>query len=450
MNASGKCILISFALEIFAIYIIFIKTIHAQKVGIMSKFSSLLFITLFVFGVYSISLGDDFLWESVGPEGGSVSDFAYRGSNLTGIYASLGGYPGSVYKSDDFGDTWTRIGVIEGPAYGIALDPSNTETVFVSSRNVIFKSTDDGLSWNSYQFIPTDTFVVKTAPRIDPVNTNNVYAAGYQSLSGTEFRIVFLKSTNGGINWEKSYIGGTYDCAGIFDLEIDPVDPQVIYVSGEYFDGGSSYIIAKTTDAGSSWIDITGSIRYSPSSIAVDPLNSDRVYIGTGIWVYWSTDGGMNWEHGSVMPFVSLVTIDPQNTNILYGASLGNAARSTDYGETWTIFPQVIDGDPSAIAANNSDNVLFGGTMGFYKSIDGGGTWNSSNIGLSASIVPDIAVAPSSPNVIYCYTSDCGLLKTTDGGTSWELLEGPELCSGYDGLSVETYNHQAIYLLGGP
>jgi photosystem II stability/assembly factor-like uncharacterized protein len=55
----------------------------------------------------------------------------------------------------------------------------------------------------------------------------------------------------------------------------------------------------KSTNAGrsSSWTSITGDLplSVSPSDIAVDPINSNILYLATYQGVYKSTNGGVNW-----------------------------------------------------------------------------------------------------------------------------------------------------------
>jgi len=54
--------------------------------------------------------------------------------------------------------------------------------------------------------------------------------------------------------------------------------------------------VFQSTDAGTTWSDITGSLPDVPTTaIMVDPMNSDHLYVGNDISVYVSTDRGTTW-----------------------------------------------------------------------------------------------------------------------------------------------------------
>jgi hypothetical protein len=58
---------------------------------------------------------------------------------------------------------------------------------------------------------------------------------------------------------------------------------------------GSSHVF-KSTDAGTSWNDVSGILPDVPATaVFVDPTNSSHVYVGTDIGVYLSTNGGTDW-----------------------------------------------------------------------------------------------------------------------------------------------------------
>lgn len=60
---------------------------------------------------------------------------------------------------------------------------------------------------------------------------------------------------------------------------------------------------------------------------------------------------------------------------------------------------------------------------GIYKSTDLGVTWTQMNDTLLTPDVPvyDIAIDPTNSDVVYIGTNTLGVLKSTDGGTSWQL-----------------------------
>src|SRR4030042_4011077 len=87
----------------------------------------------------------------------------------------------------------------------------------------------------------------------------------------------------------------------------------------------------------------------------------------------------------------------------------------------------------NCIAFHPTDsNVIWVGAPsgGLWKTIDGGNTWNTTTDALAAIGISDIAVNPKNPSVIYLATGDgdfgvaktysIGIIKSTDGGNSWQ------------------------------
>ncbi|HMB69945.1 MAG TPA: T9SS type A sorting domain-containing protein [bacterium] len=74
----------------------------------------------------------------------------------------------------------------------------------------------------------------------------------------------------------------------------DPVDVNEVYCTFSGYSAGAH--VARSTDKGSTWTDITGNLPAIPvNAIAVDPSNSDDIYIGTDLGVWFTRDNGANW-----------------------------------------------------------------------------------------------------------------------------------------------------------
>src|SRR5207249_7696470 len=65
---------------------------------------------------------------------------------------------------------------------------------------------------------------------------------------------------------------------------------------------------------------------------------------------------------------------------------------------------------------------------GAWKTTDGGSSWASLTDSITDLFVGALAIAPSSPNIIYLGTGEgntgtpgIGLLKSTDGGATWQF-----------------------------
>lgn len=174
-----------------------------------------------------------------------------------------------------------------------------------------------------------------------------------------------------------------------------------------------------STDGGQSWVKRGpdpghGIVFISPDgSFLVKCLNSVAPYT-----THISTDDGQTWTQKgtnniSCPRYVS-------NNGTLIAQDGGDLARSTDYGQTWTETPDVLDAGGHTAFSNNGNNIFDKDRI----SLDGGNHWTPSN-----------APIPAGYEVLYLDISDDGkklfaaatsiiqrksiLLTSVDGGRTW-------------------------------
>ena len=220
-------------------------------------------------------------------------------------------------------------------------------------------------------------------------------------------------------------------------VAVDPVDSNIIYI------GAAAGGLWKSTDGGSTWLQPTTDRLPSigVSSIAIDYTNPLIIYIGTGdadafdsysIGVLKSTDGGLTWSQTGLkwttnqVRSICKLLIDPVDPNILFAATKDGIYKTTTGGNSWTIVKTGVFRDMEFKPGNSQ--VIFAAGTSFYRSDDGGNTFNNVTTGLPISTVVDrlsIAVTLADTNYVYVAGGKStnsgfhGLYKSVDGGITF-------------------------------
>ncbi len=173
-------------------------------------------------------------------------------------------------------------------------------------------------------------------------------------------------------------------------------------------------------------------------SLAADPHNPDRIFLGTSTGaLFVSNNGGQDWTRfahlGSGDDYVlDHIAVNPSNTNIMYVSAwtaqsqqAGDLFRSTDGGKTWQTLPGMHGKSIRAMAMFAGDpKVLVAGALdGVFRTKDGGDSWERMSPANHADIknIESIAIDPKDPNVVYAGTWHLAW-KTADGGANWQHI----------------------------
>ncbi|MFH0852484.1 MAG: hypothetical protein V1845_02695 [bacterium] len=204
-------------------------------------------------------------------------------------------------------------------------------------------------------------------------------------------------------------------------------------------DGG----IFRSDDFGSTWqqkvkISAKQDIgRMGVLSLAIDNARPSILFMGTqGNGIYKSENEGETWQQLSDNNNVLYkradvydVEIDNKNPNYIFAAvlqnSFGKLLRSQDGGVSWQE-GYVISKEGAAVTAVEADRrnegFLYIGTSegGLLKSMDYGTSWQS--LKWFSSGISDIKIDPKSSQIIYVNTENNGLQKSSDFGQTWQEL----------------------------
>jgi len=243
---------------------------------------------------------------------------------------------------------------------------------------------------------------------------------------------------------------GPYTYGRVTAIVADPENPDKVYVGTPQ--GG----VWKSTDGGKHYepiFDNAGAL--SIGSLALDPHDSDIIYVGTGecdfpslqvdtlgdgLWK--STDGGHTWEHLGLEDKhrIGSIVINPNNTMEIFATSYRDGAgifRSRDGGKTWENISEATQGLTNVRSLQMDPEYprrLYAsswaqGDAAVWKSDDTGDTWVKLTKNLTTKTNEVIfSVAPSSINRLYVaypikkdiYTTYYEIYSSNDFGSTWK------------------------------
>ncbi len=333
-----------------------------------------------------------------------------------------GGPASAIYKSDDAGASWTRLGdgLPDGEIgrIGIDIHRGNTDILYAVYENLNPRP-------------PTDEEAAE--------DRENGREPEPRAIGGEVYR-----SDDAGASWFKTHddsieVGGKapYSFNQIF---VDPNDPEKIFVT--------SVRLANSSDGGKSWNDLEwdqqhlfkenfGDVR----TFWIDPDDSSRMLFGSDGGVYVSYDGGRTSDHMYNLP-----------TGEFY-------AIGVDYADPYNIYGGLQDHESWKGPVNSwsgavtlEDWVLVGLWDGMYNQVDptdnrylyttaqfGGHRRVDQLNGTRADIQPEsggkepkprypwtpaIQVSPHDANVVYAGSQK--VLRSADRGDSWQEIS-PDL-----------------------
>ena len=346
---------------------------------------------------------------------------------------------GGVWRSTDYGSTWTPLFDTQptGSIGALAVAPSNPNIIYAGSGAGIirpdlavgdgmYKSTDAGKTWTHLGL--RDSQMIANI-EVDPRDPSRLFVAALGHPYGPNPERGIYRSTDGGATFERVLHGDDYVSGN--DVRIDPQNPDVVYAAlwqqqqGFYENGafgGTDGGIFKSTDGGSHWQKLTeGLPPVIEANLAIAPGNTRVIYAmiahpataGAGrggrgggangtISFYKSTDGGAHWFLATDDPRVAetgsqrhppderplarigggdlpTITVDPKDENVVYSCSTV-FWRTEDGGLTWSAVRGAPGGDDyqkSWINPNNANIILLVSDQGAVVSANRGQSWSN-------------------------------------------------------------------------
>ncbi|MDA3912359.1 MAG: hypothetical protein PF448_13480, partial [Bacteroidales bacterium] len=388
---------------------------------------------------------------------GRTSSIAVDPTNSSVVY--LGSMSGGLWKTENalvstddvqwecLTDNFPSIGALD-----IAINPSNhNEVYFIASfysshigdtrrySAGIYKSSDAGETWVlDFPINPADKIML-TRIVYHPTNNNIMYALGHNSL--------YKRNTGG--TWSEIGGGDISDADQLWEIVIDPVNPDNIYVSGRIF-GSNENGLLKSNDGGYTFNDYTNYLIGSDYTerIAIDYNENDNY-----LYAYYKngtlkkTMDGQNWLNADptftsfvFQNFVGEVDIAPNGECYVGGVRLYHSDDYSNFDELESSgsLNQIHD-DIRDIAFSNTSTgapVFIATDGGVCRSLSGGRyNWESINGNLSLSQFFDFDITENDTEFMLGGTADCGTLRRNQDGT-WSQL----MASDGGGTAISDFN----------
>ncbi|MCB0549471.1 MAG: hypothetical protein KDD19_17990 [Phaeodactylibacter sp.] len=365
-------------------------------------------------------------WEALGPKnfGGRTLCLAFHPQDPNILYAGSAG--GGLWKSTTAGvgtQAWERV-PLGHPVIGvssIAIDPSDPDVMYIGTGEVY--------------------------------NYDIATPAVYDRLTRGSYGSGLLKTTDGGLSWEKSIDWSYEEMKGIWDVVINPENPQTVFAA-------TTEGLYRSYNAGADW-----ELAHDfPMGIDIElhPLDTNILFVShgghnsPGAGVFRSLDGGDSFSLMDGLPDNytgrSLISVSLSDPDVLY-ASVANSQsgiglfRSDDGGDSWQLANssdvasyQGWYSHDVAIKPDNPQTVIWTGIEA-YKSTNGGNSilrkssWSAWDFGQTPVGGPegppnyvhaDIHAAYYSPhddNAVFLAT-DGGIFYSGDNGETWEGRNG--------------------------
>ena len=412
-----------------------------------------------------------------------------------------------VYVSTDSGETFTKKGNTGFPGAGYArylkVSPADKNRMVICNdtpdwSRKIYRTFDGGETWLESAIDMIDNTFLPGNNRQSmfawhPTDPNVVWSLGGDWTT---------KSIDGGAVFKWHHNGNTgIMIGGHFSFNV--FDPDILYFGAQDYNG------ALTTNGGYTWryinlaqTDFGGHIygAYAADANILFGGSADHwerprrlkitrdqggTIIDTGLDYNGldfsngcptdpnilfasdlrSTDKGYTWSR--MDNCMGVVTHNPTGDRELYGINGSSVVKSTNKGETWSEVAKFPSGVRD-MAYDHVNNRIFAATFGhrLFKWEGGTVTEITNNIPVNqydARHILTVAVDPVSPNIVYAggpgnrYINDTAVVRSTDGGETWEVLTRNLRNSvttgkgaGYEALSMRVHpKTQELYVATG-
>lgn len=211
-----------------------------------------------------------------------------------------------VWKSDDRGDSWTRI------------SPDLTRNIFRLTQPIMGRTWSADALWDHGAM---SMFSTITSISESPLAEGLIYA-------GTDDGLIQV-TEDGGKYWRKiDRLPGVPEGFFVNEIKASRTDQDTVFAAVDLHKTGdyAPYLL-RSDDRGRSWVSIAGDLpaRTIVWAVAQDHVKKDLLFAGTEFGVYATLDGGKRWlKMTGGLPTISFRDLEiHERENDLVGASFG-------------------------------------------------------------------------------------------------------------------------------
>jgi len=365
-------------------------------------------------------------WYDISLEGTVNYKSIYFLDNYNGFLTGASGY---ILRTSDGGASWDTIHIIEGVSPG-RLHFIDSMTGFMGNTygDYFLRSTDAGYSWESVSVDSLWQGYHLTGLRF----LNDT--VGFAAVFNNHYYGGVIKTTDGGSSWYLVFFDGM---ATPDQFLFTGPDTGFAYGTAVYYQD----VILQTTDQGETWTEV-GSCPWSLNSMLFTE-DDIGIMFGSVSRIYRSLNQGLTWQN-EYSSFFTSTFLDAEilNDSVIVaggaaaggGVLTGSIIRSEDGGWHWTerleslgyiVDIDFVDENEGYAISNNSDL--------YYKTTDGGKNW--SWVLLTHTECYDICFLNHDTGFIAGnINSNEGILKSTDGGATWDTISPGHLQNIYGNI----------------
>jgi photosystem II stability/assembly factor-like uncharacterized protein len=334
---------------------------------------------------------------------------------------------GRLLRSTDNGEHWANAWPDSLASNSIGTIAASTSTFFVCTDGGIFRSKDNGLTWeNVTQGLRNIYITALTASGTTLYSGMNSYTYGHG----------IFKSTNNGFSWLR--------------INKDSLDITSIAATGTTIFAAHSKGILRSTDNGKSWQRAHTGMTDTNITTIVSSGTDLFATSYSGI-LYRSTDNGEHWAAVNAKmstSYYNVLSLAAIGSTVFAGTDNGHIVRSTNTGEHWEDVSKGIEYQNVRSLTTNSTGVFAGTEMdGVIRSADNGGSWKQVNTGINHQRIDQFA---TSDNYVYAIGKDywqsissrrssADVFRSADNGSTWAPIGNAQFSYNFQATTTALY-----------